>query len=937
MRHSHVFQHASVSTLFVIVSPALAMAAEQRDPIPFENERCAWSIAPDATLRRFADRPSGKNYAAAGAPVARIRRDGKEYVATEARPNGARVDLTFGDSGVRASLRIRTEPRHFVCTVESVSDQRVDELTFIDLALTLQGGPDEAFAACALARNLQANVAEMPRPVGRLRAMCYPRFGMTGASVAIVACPASELRDALKDAVTGAPDLPHSSIGGPWAMDAPINRGSYLFNFGGLSEETVDQWIEVARRTGMNQIDFHGGSSFRFGDIRPNPQTYPNGTASLKAVVDRLHAAGIAAGLHTYAFFLDKQCKWVSPVPDPRLAKDATFTLADDLPVEAARVPVVESTEKMSTVTGFFVWNSVTLQIDDELITYAGVGKTAPYAFTECKRGAWGTKPAAHARGAKVHHLKECFGLFVPDGDSTLFSEVAARTAEVFNECGFDMMYLDALDGEGIIGGPEAGWHYGSKFVYEIWKHLKRPALMEMSTFHHHLWCVRSRYGAWDHPNRGHKRFVDVHCEANREAERMFLPAHLGWWAVKTWGGLQDEPTYADDIEYLCGKAIGNGIGLSMMGVNPETIRQVPAYERLSGIMRRYEELRRSGQVPESVRTALQKPGDGFTLEEPSPGTWRFRRVRYDRHKVEGLQHSSRKWAMQNGFGAQPLRVRIEGLLSPVAYDAKGTDGVADLRQAGGWKKSTASGLSIDVAPEGGEDMARVKVAGSQPAGGTRGWARLERTYDPLLNLRDREGLGVWVEGDGSGAVLNVQLRSPEHLSRGVADHYIPLDFTGRRYFELMELDNPAMSQYAWPHAADPYLVYREMVHYDKVESLSVWVTNLPPGKTLACGVGPIRALPLVTPPIVNPAVTVGGKTVTFPVTIETGCYLEFNSPDDCTLYARDGKVLQKVTPRGEVPTLAPGENNLQFQCEPPAVGNARTYVTIISLGETVR
>jgi hypothetical protein len=147
--------------------------------------------------------------------------------------------------------------------------------------------------------------------------------------------------------------------------------------------------------------------------------------------------------------------------------------------------------------------NSVTLHIDDELITYKSISKEPPYAFTDCQRGANGTRAAPHARDAKVHHLKECFGLFVADGDSTLFEEIAARIAEVFNDGGFDMIYLDALDGEDIIGGPEAGWHYGSKFVFRLWKHLKRPALMEMSAFHHHLWYVRSRFEAWDTPARG--------------------------------------------------------------------------------------------------------------------------------------------------------------------------------------------------------------------------------------------------------------------------------------------------------------------------------------------------------------------------------------------------------------------------------------------------
>ena len=46
-------------------------------------------------------------------------------------------------------------------------------------------------------------------------------------------------------------------------------------------------------------------------------------------VLERLHAAGIGSIFHTYAFFLDKQSKYVTPVPDKRLDAFRTFTLAD--------------------------------------------------------------------------------------------------------------------------------------------------------------------------------------------------------------------------------------------------------------------------------------------------------------------------------------------------------------------------------------------------------------------------------------------------------------------------------------------------------------------------------------------------------------------------------------------------------------------------------
>ena len=36
----------------------------------------------------------------------------------------------------------------------------------------------------------------------------------------------------------------------------------------------------AAKLSFVNQIDFHGGTSFRFGDCQPNPKTYPHGFES---------------------------------------------------------------------------------------------------------------------------------------------------------------------------------------------------------------------------------------------------------------------------------------------------------------------------------------------------------------------------------------------------------------------------------------------------------------------------------------------------------------------------------------------------------------------------------------------------------------------------------------------------------------------------------
>jgi hypothetical protein len=188
---------------------------------------------------------------------------------------------------------------------------------------------------------------------------------------------------------------------------------------------------------------------------------------------------------------------------------------------------------------------------------------------------------------------------------------------------------------------------------------------MEMSTFHHHLWYVRSRFGAWDHPRRAQKQFIDLHVAANASSQRVFLPANLGWWAVKHWVGAQEERTFPDDIEYLCGKALGTDSGLSLMGIDP---KNAAGMSNLAGIFKRYESLRLSRQVSDSIK---KKP----VCRVRNSGSWISRRRLgvlpgpLQSTQVEALTARPAVGRSQT-FGPQPMKLRIEPLMAAGRWDA---------------------------------------------------------------------------------------------------------------------------------------------------------------------------------------------------------------------------------------------------------------------------
>ena len=94
---------------------------------------------------------------------------------------------------------------------------------------------------------------------------------------------------------------------------------------------------------------------------------------------------------------------------------------------------------------------------------------------------------------------------------------------------------------------------------------------------------------------------------------------------------------------------------------------------------------------------------------------------------------------------------------------------------------------------------------------------------------------------------------------------------------------------------------------------------------------------------LIRPSVTIGEATVTFPVEIETGCYLEFlqwpasAERGPAQLYGPQGELLKTVDPEGPLPQLKPGLNAIQFRCAAPAGLRARAYVTVVTQGEPLK
>ena len=217
----------------------------------------------------------------------------------------------------------------------------------------------------------------------------------------------------------------------------------------------------------------------------------------------------------------------------------------------------------------------------------------------------------------------------------------------------------------------------------------------------------------------------------------------------------------------------------------------------------------------------------------------------------------------------------FSGPLPPVEHSA-GTTGRLD--------PSTAH-------PPGVPDQCAVFTAKASEQGG---WAWAAIAFDPLKVLTKDGALGVWVNGDGQGEVLNFQLVNPKYWPT-LDEHYVKVDFTGCAILRAAHAgahDAASFGDYKWPYGGSYPAVYIYPLIRDKVKGLNIYLGGLPADKEVKCIISPVRAFPVAPVKLAKPAVTIGGARIDFPVTLESGQYIEFDSMSACRWYSDTGELL---------------------------------------------
>ena len=892
------------------------VAAAEPPAARFRTRHAELAIDAAGQAVSLRSRASGRELLARPAPLVSARlADGRRLVARRVAARGNRLTFSFPRGQGDAELEVDARRDFLTFTVRALTLSNAVALTFCELpaaTAVYRGGmanmlSDDTDAVCLRGYELPV---ETEIRGDALQVSTTAKHGLTGWRAGLAAGP-KERMPAMLRAMAVHAGVPFSRSGGPWALEAESVRGSYLF--ADLAHAATDDWIEIARRGGFSTIHLHGWWQ-TLGHYAVRTNSFPRGLPDMQDAAARIHDAGLRVGIHTLTACIDPRDPWITPEASPHLIPFDSYTLARALSPTDTVLYVNEPPSTRHDTVFTYSGNGNAIRIGGEIIQYAELSREPPYAFRACTRGAFKTRPAAHAAGAQADYLQQRYISFYPQPDSPLADELSACIARVFNACKLDQLYFDGSEGMMSRYGIDAMRH-------NIMRRLDGDPVIEASCYGAHNWWFHSRLGTWDHPVWAAKRFQDDHvkvCERYRNTD--LLGPQMGWWAPRM-AAPYARGHHLDEMEYFACKNLSLDAAMSIQGVNVNHAPLPTHLERQFTLLGWYEHLRLARYFDDATVARLAGAGAEFRLRQDADGAWRFTPAAMHTQRVTGPDDGSAAWQVLNPAARQPLCVRVEALYTAAPAETPGAKTLVGADEFAALKTATASsavrlGVSeVTGDTRGGPRNLRLRAENSG-ATSTGAWARATLSFPaPYRNLGGTGAFGLWVKGDGSGALLNVQLGCPREFMGALSDHYVTLDFTGWRYVALLarERDTARMDEFVWPYrGTGSHALFRTNLDMAHIAQVSLYLNAVPPGGGVDVTVSPVQALPVLPAKLERPSLTVNGQRLTVPFTLASGEFAELEPDGIFTHYSERGDPLARAVCAADArPDVRPGANAL--------------------------
>ena len=769
-----------------------------------------------------------------------------------------------------------------------------------------------------------------PEPRARSRegllARIEPPFEFAGHKVGIAAGPRTEILGMMREMTTAA-DVPWSRSGGAWAIGSEDARRSYLFARMEKPVADAPYYIALAELGGFQILHFTSDWAGTLGHYKLRPKRYPEGIATMKQVTDMIHAAGLKSSIHTLSCCISPSDAWVRPVPSHDLRPDYSYTLAAAVGANATDcIEVSEKPGPKHSLVFTYSSNGNVLRIDDELMQYSAISREKPYRFSKLVRGAFGTRPAAHAAGAQVDYLHHRYTAFYPKPDSPLMDKIADALAAVYNGAGHDGLYYDGSEGIGSRYGIDAfRWNLFRKL-----RDLPGGHVIEASARGPNNWWFQTRTGTQDHPVFSPKRFHDRHVrDALKIRKAEFIEPQMGWWQP-----CQATPKchghFLDDMEYFASQNAGIDAAMSIQGIDKRPLPKT-VLSQLT-VLGWYERFRLARAFRPELLERMAVPRAEFRLRQDWRGEWLSTPVETFRHRSGTVD--DRIWNVSSAT-ARRAAVRIEALYGAGAANGGESKTLISPSDVKSMNTRSAPGMWVSATegsdPEKGGTI--VLTASNRNAEVRGSWVCATRAYKfPYRDVSPADGFGLWIKGDGSGALFNLQVKGAPEYGNGYSDHVVRLDFKGWRYVPLLlrERDAWVNEDYDWPYGwfSTVYINSARVAHLSHV---AMYLVDVPKGASAKVEIAEVNTLRHVPDSTVRGVVlAVNGRKHAVPFgELRCGDYVELEE-GRWTRYNEMGEPLETAK-TGDSVALAAGDNHCSITA---ADGSMRLETTFFALGD---
>lgn len=675
---------------------------------------------------------------------------------------------------------------------------------------------------------------------------------------------------------------------------------------------------------------------------------FPRGEEDLRSFSDEVTARGMRLNLHYVSGGIGKSDeRRIGTKPDRRLASwmagsavssvsaDArTIVLKPAAPIEWSNGENPRSMRPRGLPTLF---NFNVVRLGDELVEVGSFAITPDgyIQLNQCRRGAFGTSQADHSAGSDAVGLVVAYNVnFVPDNNSTLLEEMARELAGFLERCRISHVEYDGSE----IHTYNGAWGY-RKYATLVYQNLSRPVTAHDSVgsiprchFEYRFQSTRRMmrgncsftHGGWnapvqlDSPSRAATRELDAHFFLSQ--------GHYGG----ALGLCRPEPLFAVSASML--KEFGLTDSLIQAVLDWKEVSRRMTEQQHNAMEKSFSPTvsampDRSRHLVSQVVHTVRKNGDAYELvpirvltrtegdipwqlgQEHGPvGPRQFVKLgeRIDLRNPESPQVPGFIVRVMPGFQPDAAPERMNGLKAGDAPQSKGS--ATDVfttgnNQAAVRVRGMETNLSLMPGARVVEARGNSTIENNGPnlsvVGSNVGQAELWQCNDlPVwrmpINMQGRRGIGLEIDGDGSGATLLVQV-----IGRGSRDYAVTIDFRGKRWIEIPN------GEVAWFNSHWGWRMQTKHCDYSNLNEIRMGFGYLPPIRKAQVTVSRMQALAEIAVSLTDPILVLGEHRFSMKGVVSSGEYIQYQGGKVVTVYDANWNKLRElpVDGGGEIPT----------------------------------